>query len=90
MFKNREYADIYELAPHCATQDLLDEWPNIDICQKSPEGDQYYSEMADKTEAVRSQLVNGLAVQIDSEIRPEFTTNLVKAVCEAYGEVYRL
>ncbi len=76
--------DIYELAPHCAQIDLSDEWTAIDTCEKSDEGNQFYSQMAQKTAAVTSQLVNGLAVQINGVVDLNAIKNLVKAVCDAY------
>jgi hypothetical protein len=84
MFKNREMIDIHELAPHCAQFDLLDEWPAIDICEKSDDGNQFYSQMAQKTAAVKDQLVNGLAVQINGVVNARTVDNLVEAVCDAY------
>ncbi len=85
IFKNKEYFDIYKLAPFCANQDFLDEWPEIEMCNILPGlGDQIYSNMAAKTAPVNSSLVNGLAVQIDSVISLNATQNLVKAVCDAY------
>jgi hypothetical protein len=86
IFKNREMIDIYELAPHCATFDLSDEWTSIDICEKSDEGNQFYSQMAQKTAAVTDQLVSGLAVQINGVVDQNAVNNLVKAVCDAYQE----
>jgi hypothetical protein len=86
IFKNREMIDIYELAPHCATFDLSDEWTAIDICEKSDEGNEFYSQMAQKTAAVKDQLVNGLAVQINNVVDPNAVNNLVKAVCDAYQQ----
>ncbi len=38
--------DIYDLAPLCALIDLSDEWIDIDICEKTDQGNQFYSEMA--------------------------------------------
>jgi hypothetical protein len=84
IFKNREMIDIYELAPHCATFDLSDEWIAIDICEKSDEGNQFYSQMAQKTADVKDQLVNGLAVQINGAVNASTVNNLVEAVCDAY------
>ncbi len=78
--------DIYDLAPHCATFDLSDEWTDIDICEKTDQGNQFYSEMAQKTAAVSSQLVNGLAVQINGVVIPDAPNNLLKAICDAYQQ----
>jgi hypothetical protein len=78
--------DIYELAPHCAQFDLSDEWTVIDICEKTDEGNQFYSQMAQKTAGVSNQLVNGLAVQINGVVDPNAVNNLVKAVCDAYQQ----
>jgi hypothetical protein len=84
IFKNREMIDIYDLAPHCALFDLSDEWTDIDICEKTNQGNQFYSEMAQKTAAVSNQLVNGLAVQINGVVNTGAVNNLVEAICDAY------
>jgi hypothetical protein len=84
IFKNREMIDIYELAPHCATFDLSDEWIAIDICEKSDEGNTFYSQMAELTASVSSELVNGLAVQINGVVNGSAVNNLVEAICDAY------
>jgi hypothetical protein len=84
IFKNREKINIYGLAPHCAQLYLSDEWTAINICEKSYLGNQFYSEMAQKTAAVSNQIVNGLAVQINGVVDSNAVNNLVKAVCDAY------
>ena len=72
------------MAAHCATLDLFDEWIAIDLCEKSDEGNQFYTEMGDKTAPVSGQLVNGLAVQINGVVQTDAVNNLLKAVCDAY------
>jgi hypothetical protein len=84
MFKNKKLLDIYELAPDCAQFDLIDEWSDIDNCVKSDTGNQFYNQMGLKTAPISSQLVDGLAVEINGLLRVNFTKNLIKAVCEAY------
>jgi hypothetical protein len=84
IFKNKEFIDIYELAPHCAQFYLSDEWISIDICEISDEGNEFYSQMAQNTTAVSTQLFNGLAVQINGVVNAVAVNNLLEAVCDAY------
>ena len=83
MFKNREFSDIYALAPHCVNQNLFDEWTDIDLCeQNTTQISQIFEQLKAQTSSV--SLVNGLAVQIGSTVDPNNVNNLVKAICDAY------
>jgi hypothetical protein len=84
IFKNREMIDIYDLGPHCAQFDLLDEWTAIDACEKSDDGNDFYYKMAERTDVVSDQLVNGLAIEINDVVNAGAVNNLVEAVCDAY------
>ena len=88
MIKNREFSDIYDLAPHCASRYLLDEGAEIEICATTVDGDGIYEGMRLKTESIVGDgLVNGLAVSINGVISPENTADLVKAICDAYVSI---
>jgi len=72
------------LAAHCATEDFTDEWTDIDICEKTDQGNTFYDQMRQKTAPVQNDLVNGLAVYINDAVNSDAVNNLVKAVCDAY------
>ena len=84
MIKNREFSDIYDLAPHCASRYLLDESAEIEVCATTPDGYEIYEEMRLKTEPNVGNLVNGLTVSINGGFSSSNSEDLVKAICDAY------
>ncbi len=84
MFKNRRFFNWTELAPYCFNTYISDNWTVIDICEKTEAGDTFYNQMAQATNAISNQLINGLAIKINDLIYNDAIDNFLGAVCSNF------